>query len=454
MPIQSQNPATGEIVKVFDELSDDAIQSKIEIAEATFHMWKKTDFPTRVKKMKKLAEILRTNARKYAEIAALEMGKPITQGIAVVNKSATLCDYYADNAEQILAKEIVETEAQSSYVRFDPLGIVLAVMPWNYPYWQALRFIVPAAMAGNVGLLKHASNVPQCAQALEDMFMEAGFPEGVFQNLHIGSKKVEQIIRDPRVKAVTLTGSEWAGRKVGEAASDEIKPSVLELGGSDPFIVLSDANLDNTCGAAVMARLQNNGQSCIAAKRFIVVEDRLEEFTKLYVAKYESLTFGDPMLDETDVGPMVNEAGLKEIEEQVNESVAKGARVLVGGKRREGPGYFFEPTILTDVKPGMPAYDQELFGPVAAIISVKDTEEAIRVANDTPFGLGASLWTEDMELAEELIPQIDAGAVFVNHMTKSDPRLPFGGIKRSGYGRELSHYGIKEFVNIKTVYIK
>lgn len=454
MPIQSQNPATEEVIKTFEELSDDVIKSKIEIAQATYEMWRDVPLADKKAKMKKLAEILRADARKYGELATIEMGKPISQAVAEVEKCAWLCDWYADNTEEILKPEIVETDAQKSYVSFEPLGIVLAVMPWNYPYWQALRFIVPAAMAGNVGLLKHASNVPQCAAALEEMFARAGFPEGVFQNLHIGSKKVESIIRDDRVKAVTLTGSEWAGRKVAEAAGDEIKPVVLELGGSDPFIVLEDANIDAVCDTGTMARLQNNGQSCIAAKRFIVVESRVEEFTKKYVEKYESLVIGDPMDEATQVGPMVNESGVKEIEEQVNESVKKGATILVGGKRKEGQGYFFEPTILGNVTPGMPAYHDEMFGPVAAIISVKDEEEAIRVANDSPFGLGASLWTKDLAKAEKLARRIESGAVFVNSMTKSDPRLPFGGIKKSGIGRELSHYGMKEFLNVKTVYIK
>jgi len=454
MPIQSQNPATGEVVQTFEELSDDAVKNKIAIAQTTFETWRDVPLSEKKAKMKKLAEHLRAEARTYGELATIEMGKPITQAIAEVEKSALLCDWYADNTEEILKPEMVETDAQKSYVSFEPLGIVLAVMPWNYPYWQALRFIVPAAMAGNVGLLKHASNVPQCAAALETMFAKAGFPEGVFQNLHIGSKKVEPIIRDPRVKAVTLTGSEWAGRKVAEAAGDEIKPVVLELGGSDPFIVLDDAEIEIACEVGAMARLQNNGQSCIAAKRFIVVESRVDEFIEKYVKTYQSLVVGDPMNEATQVGPMVNESGLKEIEEQVNESVKKGATILTGGKQKDEQGYYFEPTILGNVQKGMPAYDQEMFGPVAAIISVKDEEEAIRVANDSPFGLGASLWTKDLEKAEKLARRIESGAVFINSMTKSDPRLPFGGIKKSGIGRELSHYGMKEFLNAKTVYIK
>lgn len=454
MPIQSQNPATGEIIKTFKELSEDELKIKLEIAEATFEHWRENDYASRAAKLLKAAEMLKNNARGYAELATLEMGKPIKQAIAEVEKCAWVCEYYAKEAENMLKPEQIKTEGSKSYVRFDPLGIVLAVMPWNFPFWQVFRFIAPASMAGNVGLLKHASNVPQCAAAIEDVFTKAGFPEGVFQNLYINSSKVESVIRDPRVKAVTLTGSEWAGRKVAEIAGDEIKHSVLELGGSDPFIVLADANVEEACSAAVNARLQNNGQSCIAAKRFIVVENIAEKFIDLYIKKFESLSVGDPMNENTDLGPLVNEQSLKEIQKQVNDSVSKGARILYGGKRIERSGYFFETTILGDVIQGMPAYEEEIFGPVASIIEVKDTEEALRVANDSRFGLGASLWTSDMNLAEQLAARLQAGAVFINSMVKSDPRLPFGGTKKSGYGRELSHYGIKEFVNIKTVWMR
>lgn len=454
MPIQSQNPATGEVVKTIDELSDAEIARKLEIAQSTFETWRKTSFPERAEKLKKAAEILRTDAREYGELATIEMGKPIKQAIAEVEKCALVCDYYAKNAEKILEHEIVATDASESYVQFDPLGIVLAVMPWNFPYWQVFRFIAPACMAGNVGLLKHASNVPQCASAIEEIFLRAGFPEGVFQNLLIGSSKVEGLIRDPRVKAVTLTGSEYAGRKVAATAADEIKKSVLELGGSDPFIVLADADIEAAASGAVMARLQNNGQSCIAAKRFIVVEEVYEKFCELYKAKFEALKIGNPMEEDTDVGPMVNESSREEIERQVTESIAKGARILTGGARIDGSGYFYKPTILVDVKPGMPAYSEEFFGPVASVIKVKDADSAIHVANDTIFGLGASIWTRDTEKAKQLATKIESGCVFINSMVKSDPRLPFGGAKRSGFGRELSHYGMKEFVNIKTVWVK
>lgn len=454
MPIQSQNPATGEILKTFQELTNAEIENKIARAQSTFEMWRETSWAERAEKLKKAAEILRADARKYGELATIEMGKPIKQAMAELEKCALACDYYAENGEAFLKQELVQTDASESYVQFDPIGIVLAVMPWNFPYWQVFRFIAPAAMAGNVGLLKHASNVPQCAQAIEEIFVRAGFPEGVFQNLLIGSGKVESIIRDPRIKAVTLTGSEYAGRKVASAAADEIKKSVLELGGSDPFIVLADADIETAASVATTARLQNAGQSCIAAKRFIVEESVHDTFCELFKTKFEAFKMGDPMDETTEIGPVVNEASLIEINKQVEESVAKGARILTGGARAEGLGYFYKPTILVDVGPGMPAYSEEIFGPVALVIKVKDADEAVRVANDTSFGLGASIWTTDTEKAKALATRIESGCVFINGMVKSDPRLPFGGAKRSGYGRELSHYGMKEFVNVKTVWVK
>lgn len=454
MPIQSLNPATGEVVKTFEELTDDQVQAKLAQSQSAFETWKQTSFEERKALLLKLGKHLEENARKYGEIITVEMGKPILQAEAEVKKCAWVCEYYAENAESILAKEMIQTDASESYVRFDPLGIVLAVMPWNYPFWQVLRFAAPAVMAGNVGLLKHASNVPQSAELIEEAFLAVGFPEGVFQNLLISARKVESIVRDDRVKAVTLTGSEWAGSQVAMQAGEEIKPSVLELGGSDPFIVLEDADLDFTCEIASKARLQNNGQSCIAAKRFIVVEAIADRFREIYKAKFESQVVGDPMDETTTIGPLASEKMRDEIEDQVNKSVEAGASILTGGKRIGDKGFYYAPTILENLKPGMLAYSEEIFGPVASLIVVKDEEEAIRVANDSKFGLGASLWTQDMEKAQKLIPQIEAGAVFVNGMVKSDPRLPFGGIKKSGYGRELSHYGIKEFVNIKTVWIK
>lgn len=454
MPIQTQNPATEEVVKTFDELSDEQIEERISLAHKVFDSWRKTSFADRAEKLKNLAEILRSDAKEIGEIMTREMGKPIKQAMAESEKCAWVCEYYADNAPKFLVPEKVETDAGESYVQFDPIGIVLAVMPWNFPFWQVIRFAAPTVMAGNVGLLKHASNVPESAQKIEEIFLRAGFPEGVFQNLLISSKKVEGIIRDQRVKAVTLTGSEYAGSQVAKAAGEEIKKTVLELGGSDPFIILEDADLAEACEVATTARNINNGQSCIAAKRFIVVESIAEDFKKMFKEKFEGLKVGDPMEEDTDIGPVANKEGLEGLEKQIQTSVEKGAKILTGGERAKEKGYFMQPTILVDVKPGMPAYNEELFGPVASVVVVKDEAEAVKVANDTPFGLGASLWTKDMQRAKKIIPQIDSGAVFVNGLVKSDPRMPFGGEKRSGYGRELSHYGIKEFVNIKAVWIK
>lgn len=454
MAIQTLNPATEEVVKIFEELSDEQIEEKLAKAQATFESWRKTSFKERAELMNKLAKIFKDEAREIGEIMTLEMGKPITQGIAESEKCGWVCEYYAENAEKFLANEEVETEAGESYVQFDPIGIVLAVMPWNFPFWQVLRFAAPTVMAGNVGILKHASNVPQNAAKIEEVFLKAGFPEGVFQNLHIGSKKVEGLIRDPRIKAITLTGSEYAGTQVAKVAGEEVKKTVLELGGSDPFIVLEDADIPNTCEMATTSRNINAGQSCISAKRFIIVEAVADEFTKLFVEKFEAMKVGDPMEEDTAVGPVASKQGLEELERQIKESVDKGAKILTGGKRVGDKGYYLQPTILGDVKEGMPAYSEEFFGPVASVIVVKDEAEAIKVANSTTFGLGASIWTQDVGRAKKIVPQIDSGAVFVNAMVKSDPRMPFGGEKRSGYGRELSHYGIKEFVNIKSVWIK
>jgi len=452
--MKSINPATEETLVEYLELTDEQVEQKLALAQSTFLSWRNTSFSERKEKMLKLAQILKDKKREIGEVATREMGKPITSAIAEVEKCALACEYYAENAENILKEENIKSDASESYVRFDPIGIVLAVMPWNFPYWQVFRFIVPAAMAGNVGVLKHASNVQGCGQMMERLFLEAGFPEGIFQNLSIGSSKVEAIIRDPRIKAVTLTGSEYAGKKVAEAAGSEVKKTVLELGGSDPFIVLEDADLDLVASTAPNARLQNCGQSCIAAKRFIVHKNIAEEFIARFKAGFESFVVGDPMDEKTQMGPLVNLQSLEEIERQVKESVEKGAEIVTGGKRIGEKGFFYAPTILKNVKKGMPAYDEEMFGPVAAVIVVESEEEAIRVANDTPFGLGGSLWTRNTEKAKILASQIDSGSVFINGIVKSIPSLPFGGTKVSGYGRELSHYGIKEFVNIKTVWIK
>jgi len=454
MPIQSTNPFTEAVEKTFDEHTPEQVEAILAQAQSTFLEWRQTSFAHRKELMLKAAEILKADAEKYGKIITQEMGKPLTQAKAEVEKCAWVCEYYANEAENMLAKEMAETDASESYVRFDPLGIVLAVMPWNYPFWQVLRFAAPALMAGNVGLLKHASNVPASALAIQEVFERAGFPKGAFTTLLVGSSKVEGIIQDERVKATTLTGSEYAGSQVAMQSGKEIKPTVLELGGSDPFIVFADADISHTCETAVKARLQNAGQSCIAAKRFILVKEIADEFIESYKQKYEQAIMGDPMDKKTTIGPLATEKIRDEIAEQVSKSVEAGAKIITGGKVPEMKGWFYSPTILADVQKGMPCYSEEIFGPVATIIIVDNEEEAIKVANDSEFGLGSSLWTADKEKIEKYIPQIEAGAVFVNGMVKSDPRLPFGGIKKSGFGRELSHYGIKEFVNIKTVWIK
>ncbi|HKJ87525.1 MAG TPA: NAD-dependent succinate-semialdehyde dehydrogenase, partial [Gammaproteobacteria bacterium] len=383
-----------------------------------------------------------------------EMGKPITGARAEAEKCAWVCEYYAEHAVEFLQEEVTGTDADSSYVRYEPLGSVLAVMPWNYPFWQVFRFAAPGLMAGNVGLLKHASNVPGCALAIEQIFAEAGFPEGVFQSLLIGSGPVSGIIEDRRVKAATLTGSEVAGRKVAEAAGRALKKTVLELGGSDPFIILKDADIRRAAQVGAGARCLNSGQSCIAAKRFIVVQDRLEEFTKVFVPLMSEQKMGDPMDEDTRIGPQAREDLREDLHRQVTGSVGKGAKILTGGEPSERKGYYYPPTVLTDVGKGMPAYEEEVFGPVAAIIPVSDEVQAIRMANDTQYGLGASLWSRDIGKAERLTREIQAGCVFVNNLVKSDPRLPFGGVKQSGYGRELGFHGIREFVNVKTVWMR
>jgi len=454
MAIQTINPASGKIEKTFSELTEIEVNELIEKAHDAFLKWRKTDFAARSQLMKNAAKILRDQKEHYGKILTFEMGKPITQAIAEVEKCAWVCDYYADNAERILEKEIVLTDASESFIRFDPIGVVLAVMPWNFPFWQVFRFAAPALMAGNVGVLKHASNVPMSGLAIEEIFTKAGFPQNVFKNLLVGSSLVKNIIDHPKVKAVTLTGSEPAGKQVAQACGAKLKKSLMELGGSDPFIVLEDANIDEAVKTAVTARIINNGQSCIAAKRFIVVEKIYEQFEKKFVDLMTKIKVGDPMNKETELGPIAREDLLNELDDQVKQSVAKGAIALCGGKRIQRKGYFYEATVLSNVLPGSPAYDDEIFGPVASLIKAKDEEDAIRIANDSQFGLGASLWTSNREKAKEIAGKIESGSVFINGMVKSDPRLPFGGIKNSGYGRELSNYGIKEFVNIKTVWIK
>ncbi len=452
MPIQSKNPTTEEILKTFSEITEKELEKKISLASKAFKSWKKTSFKERAILMLKLGEYLRSHAEDFSKLQMLEMGKTMKSGPIGIKKCALLCDYYADNAETILKPEILRTDKKEQYVEFDPLGIVLAVMPWNFPFWQVYRFAVPALMAGNVGLLKHASNVPQCAEAIEESFRASGFPKGVFQNLLIPSSRVEKLIRDQRISAVTLTGSEKAGSAVAGVAGEEIKKVVLELGGSDPFIVFADADVAKAGEVAAQARLQGNvGQSCISAKRFIVEESIKNKFTKAVVEEFSKLSVGNPGDEETDIGPLASEQILLEVERQVKLSISLGAKIVYGGARKKGKGYFYLPTVMTNVKKGMPVYDEEVFGPVLPIILFKNELEAIQIANDTRYGLGASIFTTDMKKAKRVIPQIEAGNVCVNDMVKSDPRAPFGGIKKSGYGRELGTYGIKEFVNVKNV---
>ena len=455
MPLKSINPATGEMIREFSELSDDEIGQKLQKAQETFIAWRQTSFNDRTKKMKSAAKVLRERKDELAAIMTSEVGKTIAASNAEIEKCAVTCEFYAENAEKFLSEETISTDASKSYVRFDPLGIVLAVMPWNFPLWQVFRFVAPALMAGNVGVLKHASNVQLSGEAIESVLLEAGFPSGSFQNLNIGSSKVEDLIRDSRVKAVTLTGSEYAGSQVAKQAGKAIKKTVLELGGSDPFIVLKDADIEMAAKTAVAARLQANaGQSCIAAKRFIVDNSVINEFTKQLVMEVNNLVVGDPKDPKTDVGPLVNEQAVMEIHKQVEESIKRGAKLLAGGQKGKGNGFFYQPTVLSEVKKGMPVYDEEVFGPVIPVIGVKDDDEAVFVANDSSYGLGATIFSRDTNKAEKLAMEIESGGVFINNMVKSDARLPFGGIKKSGYGRELSSYGIKEFVNIKTIWVK
>gem|GEM_PF-8450 len=453
MPIASVNPATNETIATFEPLTAEDLERKLQRAEEAFAVNRARSFAERAERLVRAAEILEERANDYARTITLEMGKPITAAVAEVKKCAMVCRYYAEHAEQYLAPEHIKTDASASYVRFDPLGAILAVMPWNFPFWQVFRFAAPALMAGNVGLLKHASNVPQCALAIEDILREAGFDRGEFQSLLITSEQVAALLEDERVKAATLTGSEPAGASVASNAAKRIKKSVLELGGSDPFVVMPSADIDAAVKTGVKARIVNNGQSCIAAKRFIVHESIAEEFEQKFIVAMESLTVGDPMQETTDVGPLATPQIVEEIAEQVDASVAAGAKLLTGGKRLRDRGNFYAPTILSDIPRSAPAYFEETFGPVASMFRVKDAEEAVRLANATQFGLGASVWTNDRDEAERFIAGIESGQVFVNAMVASDPRLPFGGVKHSGFGRELGVYGIREFVNVKTVWV-
>ena len=453
MAIESLNPASGEILERFPEATAADIDQALAQTWATFHHWRRTSFAERAGLMREAARILREDKARYGRTMALEMGKPIAQGEAEAEKCAWVCDYYADNAEAFLAPEAKETDGSKSYIRFDPLGPVLAIMPWNFPFWQVFRFAAPALMAGNTGVLKHASNVPRCALDIEEVFRRAGFPDGAFRTLLVGNAAVAGIIADPRIVATTLTGSEQAGIKVAEQSGRQLKKSVLELGGSDAFIVLADAEVDKAAKVAADARLINSGQSCIAAKRFIVESPVYDRFLERFTAEMASRPVGDPLDRKTAVGPQARVDLRDSLHGQVEQSVRQGARLVLGGNVPAGKGAFYPPTILTDCHPGTTAFDEETFGPVAALTRAKDEREAIGLANTSTFGLGCSLWTGDRAKAESLAAEIEAGDVHVNGQVKSDPRLPFGGIKRSGYGRELSEFGIREFVNVKSVWI-
>ena len=455
MAIATINPATGETLKTFEAMSSEAIEAKLELAQQAFNKYRHLPFEQRALWMQKAADILERDREIYAEMMTLEMGKTLKSAIGEVEKCALVCRYYAKNAAQFMADVPATTDASSSFVRYQPLGAILAVMPWNFPFWQVFRFAAPALMAGNVGLLKHASNVPQCALKIEEIFTEAGFPEGVFQTLLVGADKVADIVADDRIKAATLTGSEPAGASLAANAGKNLKKVVLELGGSDPFIVMPSADLAAALSTAVTARMLNNGQSCIAAKRFILAEDIADEFIKGFVEKFEQLKVGDPMLPETDIGPLATPAILKDLDNQVQTCIQSGAKLLTGGRAlSENAGNFYLPTILAEIPPDAAARQEEFFGPVALVFRVAGIDEAIELANSTSFGLGATAWTTVTEESDRFISELEAGAVFINGLVKSDPRLPFGGIKRSGYGRELSIQGIHEFVNIKTVWLK
>lgn len=451
MAIASINPATGETLETFDEMSDGALERSLQLSWDTFLEYRKTSFRDRRTWLNAAADILEGEKNRWGEMMVLEMGKLRAAAVAEAEKCAWACRYYAEEGERMLAERTVATDAQASFIRYQPLGPVLAIMPWNFPFWQVFRFAAPALMAGNTGLLKHASNVPQCARAIQEIFERAGFPGGAFQALFIGSERVAGLIDDDRVRAVTLTGSESAGRAVAERAGKQIKKTVLELGGSDPFVIMPSADLEAAVETAVRARMINNGQSCIAAKRFIVHKDIAAGFTTRFVEAIRSLRIGDPMLDDTDIGPMATPSIMEDLDWQVKATVRAGALVLTGAGHLEGPGNYYQPTVLTDIPEGSPAWKDELFGPVASLFVARDAKHALELANATQFGLGSSVWTHDVAEQQLFVDEIEAGLVFVNGMVASDPRLPFGGVKRSGYGRELGEHGIHEFVNIKTV---
>jgi len=451
--IQSINPATGALIRRFKSLTEEELRQKIALAWEASQSYPAVPLSHRALCMRKLANLLEEDAVELAAMITEEMGKPLKSAHAELAKCALTCRYYAENAARMLAPESIVTDASRSYVRWDPLGVVLAVMPWNFPFWQVFRFLAPALMAGNVGLLKHAPNVPVCALAIESLVRRAGFPRGTFQSLLIETNQVETVLGDSRIAAVTLTGSETAGKAVGAQAGWLIKKSVLELGGSDPFLVMSSADLDAAIENAVLARCVNGGQSCISAKRFIIHEQIYTEFERRFVASMAAVRVGDPMLDTTDIGPIATAKQLDHLDAQVNAALKAGARLLTGGRRILGPGFYFEPTVIADLPRSAAIYHEEFFGPVAMLFRARNLNEAIEIANDTPFGLGASAWTRDPEEQQRLVAEIQAGAVFLNKMVASDPRLPFGGIKHSGYGRELSAAGMREFLNAKTVYV-
>ncbi len=454
MTIATIDPASGQTIKTFEQMTDAQVEARVRRAAETFREYRKTPFAERARNMLKAAEILETEKNALGRLMTLEMGKPLRAAVAEAAKCATACRYYAENAQKFLADEVVETSAKRSFIRYLPIGPVLAVMPWNFPFWQVIRFAAPALMAGNVGLLKHASNVPQCAIKIEEIFLAAGFPDGAFQTLLIGSQKVDALLADPRIVAATLTGSEQAGIQVGMGAARRIKKVVLELGGSDPFIVMPSADLETAVATAVEARIINNGQSCIAAKRFIVAESIADAFERKFVNRMEALVIGDPLDDRTELGPLATADAVVSLDADVHKTIDAGAKLLTGGRPLPRTGNFYAPTVLTNIPKNSPAYQEEFFGPVASIFRVKDLDEAIRIANDSRFGLGASAWTQEDGERERFINELEAGMVFINKMVASDPRVPFGGVKQSGYGRELGVHGIREFTNIKTVWIQ
>jgi len=454
MAIATTNPATEELIKEYSEISEEDLQQKIELSKKAFATWKDSSCEERNRLLTNLADILIERKEELAKSATLEIGQPIKSVYSEIEKSSLLARYYEGNISEFLKDEVIETEAMASYVKYEPLGTILGIAPWNFPFWMAFRFIIPTISAGNTVLLKHSSNVPQSALLIEEVMTQAGFPKGVFQTLLVSSGRVESIIRDPRVNGVSFSGSENAGSKVSAIAGSEIKKSLLELGGSDAFIILKDADIESTVNTLVDNRLRNAGQACNSPKRVFVQEDIYTQFIKLAKERLAKVKMGDPFDLTTEIGPVATEQGLNEVQRQVLESIEKGAKLEVGGNRAKGKGYFFEPTIVSNVRPGMPLFDEEVFGPVLAVCKFTTMQEAIELANNTKYGLGASIWTKDINYAKQFIPKFEVANVFINQPVRSDPRLPYGGIKRSGFGRELSYFGIREFTNIKTVVIK